>query len=50
MNHANARIVSREEILDAVQKGNFDVVMTLGAGNIDTLVPQIQKILTGHHG
>ncbi len=50
MNHANARIVSREEILAAVQKGNFDVVMTLGAGNIDTLVPQIQKILTGHHG
>lgn len=50
MNHANARIVSREEILDAVQKGNFDVVMTLGAGNIDTLVPQIQKMLTGHHG
>lgn len=50
MNHDAARIVGREEVLEAAKKGDFDVIMTLGAGNIDTLVPQIQKILTGNHG
>lgn len=50
MAHDHASLQEREAILDTVRKGNFDVVMTLGAGNIDTLVPEIKKILTGDHG
>ncbi len=45
MNHPNARIASREEILERIKKMNTGVVLTLGAGDIDTLLDPINSIL-----
>jgi len=50
MKHSHAALMDRPQILELISRGDFDVVMTLGAGNIDTLVPEIQKILTGKNG
>jgi UDP-N-acetylmuramate--alanine ligase len=36
----------KSELLDVFAKGSYDVVMTLGAGDIDTYIPKIQEILT----
>jgi UDP-N-acetylmuramate--alanine ligase len=44
--NSNKHLLATNEILDIVKKGAFDVVMTLGAGNIDLLVPQIKAILS----
>lgn len=35
----------KEEILDVVRQGDFDVLVTLGAGDIENYVPQITEIL-----
>ena len=35
----------KEEILDVVRQGGFDVLVTLGAGDIENYAPQITKIL-----
>ena len=35
----------KEEILDVVRQGGFDVLVTLGAGDIENYVPQITEIL-----
>ena len=35
----------KEEILDVVRRGGFDVLVTLGAGDIENYVPQITEIL-----
>ncbi|MDO7852061.1 UDP-N-acetylmuramate--L-alanine ligase [Hymenobacter convexus] len=40
-------IRTKEEVLGAAQSDNdFDVLATVGAGDIDTLVPQLKNILT----
>ena len=40
-------ILTKQQVLDAAQNDNsFDVLATVGAGDIDTLVPQLKLILT----
>lgn len=41
----NKSLLNEEGILAKVREGNFDVVMTLGAGNIDLLVPKIKALI-----
>jgi UDP-N-acetylmuramate--alanine ligase len=45
MTNEHKSLLDPEAILAKIEKGNFDVVMTLGAGNIDLLVPKIKAIL-----
>lgn len=42
---APARLMPKEEVLDALRKAHYDVVLTLGAGDIDRLVPAIVEQL-----
>ena len=37
---------TKEEVLAAAETDDFDVLATVGAGDIDQLVPRLQKILT----
>ena len=39
------RLISKEEILDVIQQKDFDVLMSLGAGDIENYVPQIANVL-----
>jgi len=39
-------LIRKDEILDVVRRGGFDVLVTLGAGDIDDYAKQITKILT----
>ena len=40
-------IVTKEQVLQAAQSdSSFDVLATVGAGDIDTLVPQLKQLLT----
>ncbi|MDZ7743824.1 MAG: cyanophycin synthetase [Bacteroidota bacterium] len=41
----NKHLVGREKILDRVRKSDFEVLATIGAGDIDRLVEPIEKIL-----
>ena len=35
----------KEEVPDVVRQGGFDVLVTLGAGDLENYVPQITEIL-----
>jgi len=39
------QIIHKDEVLDFVKSRNFDVLIILGAGDLDNQVPQITKIL-----
>jgi UDP-N-acetylmuramate--alanine ligase len=39
-------IQTKEQVLAGAQTDDFDVLATVGAGDIDTLVPQLNQILT----
>lgn len=39
-------LIRKDEILDVVRRGGFDVLVTLGAGDIDDYAKQITEILT----
>lgn len=39
-------LLHKEDILDVARSRNFDVLMSLGAGDIENYVPQITKILS----
>ena len=39
------KMCRNDEILNEVRKGGFDVLVTLGAGDIENFVPQITEIL-----
>ncbi len=39
------KLVKLEEVLPLLEAGEFEVLLTVGAGSIDTLVPQIKKLL-----
>ena len=39
-------LIHKEDILDVVRSRNFDVLMSLGAGDIENYVPQITEILS----
>lgn len=45
MNNKQKSILDTNEILNIIKEKNYDVVMTLGAGDIDLLVPKIKDIL-----
>lgn len=38
-------LIHKEQILDVVKKGGFDVLISLGAGDIEIFVPEITRIL-----
>ena len=38
-------MVKKDDILDLVKNRDFDVLMVLGAGDLDNYVPQITKII-----
>lgn len=40
------QLIAKEQIPDVVKQGNFDVLITLGAGDIDDYASQITQILT----
>lgn len=39
------RMIHKEDVLDLVKKRDFDVLIVLGAGDLDNLVPQMAEIL-----
>lgn len=41
----NKTLCSKDELLDLLKKKNPEVLVTLGAGDIETLLPEIEKIL-----
>ncbi|MBQ8046425.1 MAG: UDP-N-acetylmuramate--L-alanine ligase [Prevotella sp.] len=41
------KMIRKNEVLDLVRERDFDVLVVLGAGDIDNYVPQITKILEG---
>ena len=43
----NKRLCTKDEICDIVRQGGFDVLVTLGAGDIEDCADQITRILTG---
>ena len=38
-------MIHKEDVLDLVKSRDFDVLIVLGAGDLDNYVPQITKIL-----
>lgn len=38
-------LICKDDVLDLVKKRNFDVLVVLGAGDLDNLCPQITKII-----
>lgn len=40
-------LISKDDILEVAKKANFDVLVSLGAGDIENYVPQITEILKG---
>lgn len=46
MKNPNRRLCSKEALLEIVKKEDIDILMTMGAGDIDRLVPNIVEILT----
>ena len=38
-------MVRKDDVLDLVKKRDFDVLVTLGAGDLDNMVPQITRII-----
>ena len=39
-------MIHKEEVLDLVRSRDFDVLIVLGAGDLDNYVPQIAQILS----
>lgn len=39
------QIIRKEDVLDLVRSRDFDVLIVLGAGDLDNQVPQITEIL-----
>lgn len=46
INIANKTFCERKDLLNLIKNSNFDVLMTLGAADIDILLPGIKEILT----
>ena len=42
-------MIKKEEVLDLVRKRDFDVLIILGAGDLDDYVPEITKIIESKH-
>lgn len=39
-------LIMRKDLLEKIKNSNFDILMTLGAANLDVLLPDIRQILT----
>lgn len=46
MKCSDKKIYSKEELLNQIKTDDIDVIVSMGAGDIDKLVPEIVKILT----
>lgn len=42
---AKAELIERKDLLNRIKITNFDILITLGAADLDTLLPQIKEIL-----
>ena len=40
-------LLSKSDVLEWVKKNDIDILVTMGAGDIDRLVPQIVEVLKG---
>lgn len=40
-------MILKDEVIDFVKEHDFDVLVVLGAGNLDNYVPEIAEILKG---
>ena len=40
-------MVSKDHVLDLVRERDFDVLVVLGAGDLDNLVPEMARIING---
>ena len=49
MTSTNKKILSKHEVLDWIKNNRTTLLITAGAGDIDTLVEPIKKILTEHN-
>ena len=47
---SSKKYCERKDLLNLIKSRNFDIVMTLGAADIDLLLPDIVKILRGREG
>ncbi|MEI6313014.1 MAG: UDP-N-acetylmuramate--L-alanine ligase [Bacteroidota bacterium] len=46
---ANKMILSKEEVLQKIKSHPTDIIVTIGAGDIDTMIPKIKTILEAKH-
>jgi UDP-N-acetylmuramate--alanine ligase len=46
MQNKNVKIIDKEAVVNYIVTTNFEVLVTAGAGDIDTLVPQLKKAIT----
>lgn len=44
--HPNKAVLAMDEVVDYLKKNHFEVLFTLGAGDIDTLVEPIKELVT----
>ena len=42
-------MIHKEDVLDLVKSRDFDVLLILGAGDLDNYVPEIAKIIEAKH-
>ena len=45
INHQNKILIKFDELLNILENRNIEVLLTIGAGNIDTLLPKIKTLL-----
>jgi UDP-N-acetylmuramate--alanine ligase len=46
MTNSNKKLVSKEQLIGAIQESNAKVIVTIGAGDIGELVPSIKNALS----
>jgi UDP-N-acetylmuramate--alanine ligase len=46
---AKKTLIERKDLLDLIKNSNFEILMTLGAADINTLLPDIRRILTAQN-
>jgi UDP-N-acetylmuramate--alanine ligase len=46
MNNSHKKLVTKDTLMQSLDWRNIEVLVTLGAGDIDTFVPEIKKVLT----
>ena len=45
MTRSDKKIINKADVLDFVRDHSFDVLIVLGAGDLDNQVPQMTKLL-----